>query len=112
MNDLVIPNFLSEKFTFSLSFPGLPFETVLSIAGFVLNAYNVNTEITFPYPSTDSLETGNPEIDARYLAHFVEYKNIVEGLARDFEHISADIKAIPPTLMVIFNCENRMPLCT
>lgn len=94
-----------QSFTYTLTSPGLPLETLISTIVLLLGAYGVvhDGPINNDFNS-DSVNTGNEHADARFQNDYMMFKMFLDGLSLDYRNIHCTMKASNVSVYMIFTC--------
>lgn len=75
-------------FAHTLMFPGVPLTSLLTTIGLLLNVYGVVHQIPIdPNVDAEALTTGDPAKDQRFLTEYVTFKNMLDGLSREYKRV-------------------------
>lgn len=95
---------LPANFTHTLIHPGLPFTTLLNCVIMLLEAYNVKHNATRDFTAPMSMETGNKNMDDRFMADYLSFKMFLDGLNRDYQEIICQLQGTGTGLYMTFQC--------
>lgn len=94
---------LGQLFTYTLTVPGLPTETLIGSLALLLNVYGISHNL--PYvENLDSVITDNPAVDARFHNDYIMLKMFLDGLIKDFQYIQCHAVANYVTVHMTFTC--------
>lgn len=94
-----------QSFTYNLTTPGLPVETLISTIVLLLGAYGVihDGPVNNDFDS-DSVNTGNEQVDARFQNDYMMFKMFLDGLSLDYRNIHCAMKASNVSVYMTFTC--------
>lgn len=84
--------------------PDIPFTTLLNTIVLLLNIYNVQHNAQLDPNAPMSVETGDQYRDERFMADYLTFKNLLDGLNRDYQEIICQIQGTGTGLYMTFQC--------
>lgn len=96
----------TEKvFTYNLSAPGLPIQTLIATVVLLLGAYGVVHDVAAdPNFNSESVNTGNEQVDARFQNDYMMFKMFLDGLSLDYANIHCNMQASAVSTYMTFTC--------
>lgn len=91
-------------YTYTIIHPGLPFVTLLNTVVMLLNVYNVKHNGTGDITIPASTETGNKEMDERFMADYLTFQTFLDGINRDYQEITCQLQGTGTGLYMTFQC--------
>lgn len=94
-----------QVFTHNMILAGIPLESALTSVCLLMNAYGIVHDIGFNSDiDTNTLETGNANIDAQNMAKYFEFKNFIDDLNREFSYMKCTAVCNSRMIRLSFIC--------
>lgn len=84
--------------------PGIPIQQVINMIGMLLGAYGVTHQLPINVVDGDSISTGCDNMDITYGARYLELKNFISDLVREYKLVSCSAMGMGPGLQLTFTC--------
>lgn len=93
-------------YTNTVSFPGIPIESVVAMISTALTAAGVTHELNVSVLDTMSLATGNSEFERKNMESFINLNNIMDSLVREHRLVTCKVQSTNVFVKMTFNCYN------
>lgn len=94
----------SGVFTYTASFPGIPIQSMVGAVGILMSACGVTHSIPVDNSVSNSITTGNPDIDAANGYRYFDLKTKLIELTREFTRVDCQTSIAGHGIRLVLSC--------